>query len=159
MRAVAIKPASTWTGEPADCVVLDYDNRHRRRIAMTGEKGIGFLLDLPSSANLRSGDALLLDDGRLIEVIAAVEPLLEIRCTDAKHLARVAWHLGNRHVPAQILGGCFLRIRRDNVLADLAVQLGAAVTAIDAQFNPEGGAYAATEHTHRADGGEDPYHV
>lgn len=160
MRAIAVKPASTWSGEAADRVVLDYDNRHRRRIAMTGKNGMAFLLDLASPAGLRGGDALLLEDGRLIEVVAAAEPLLEIRCRGAKHLARLAWHLGNRHVPTQLLAGS-LRIRRDHVLADLALQLGADVIEIEAPFEPEGGAYAAMpeHHHHGADGhGEDHHH-
>jgi urease accessory protein len=152
MRAIAVKPASTWSDEAADRVVLDYDNRQRRRIAMTGKNGIAFLLDLASPAGLRGGDALVLEDGRLIEVIAATEPLLEIRCSGAKHLARLAWHLGNRHVPTQVLINA-LRIRRDHVLADLAVALGADVVEIEAPFDPEGGAYAAMpeHHHHGAD--------
>jgi len=140
MRAIAVKAADSWSGQPADRVVLDYDDRHRRRIAMTGNKGTAFLLDLPSPAELRGGDALLLEDGRLVEVVAASEALLEIRCADARHLARVAWHIGNRHVAAQVLSNA-LRIRRDHVLADLALQLGAEVAEIDAPFMPEGGAY------------------
>ena len=115
----------TWSGQPADRVVLDYDDRHRRRMAMTGTNGTAFLLDLPAAAELRGGDALVLEDGRLIEIVAAPEPLLEIRCADARHLARIAWHLGNRHLPAQILTGA-LRIRRDHVIADMAV--GSALT-------------------------------
>ncbi len=146
MRAIAIKAADSWSGQPADHVVLDYDDRHRRRIAMTGNGGTAFLLDLPSPAELRGGDALLLEDGRLVEVVAAPELLLEIRCADAKHLARVTWHIGNRHVPAQMLSNG-LRIRRDHVLADLARQLGAEVAEIEAPFTPEGGAYQSA-HAH-----------
>lgn len=156
MRAIAIKVASTWSGETADRVVLDYDDRHRRRIAMTGKNGIAFLLDLPTPAELRGGDALLLEDGRLVEVVAAAEPLLEIRCADAKHLARVAWHLGNRHVPTQLLTNS-LRIRRDHVLAELAAQLGADVAKIDAPFDPEGGAYAAPADHHDHGGHDHPH--
>jgi urease accessory protein len=148
MRAIAIKAADSWSGQPADRVVLDYDDRHRRRIAMTGNKGTTFLLDLPLPSELRGGDALLLEDGRLVEVIAAPELLLEIRCADAKHLARVAWHIGNRHVPVQVLSDA-LRIRRDHVLADLVRQLGANVVEIEAPFTPEGGAYQSTQaHEH-----------
>jgi urease accessory protein len=146
MRAIAIKVADSWSGEAADRVVLDYDDRHRRRIAMTGSKGTAFLLDLPSPAALRGGDALLLEDGRLVEVVAAPEALLEIRCADARHLARIAWHIGNRHVPAQVLSNA-LRIRRDHVLADLARQLGGGVVEIEAPFTPEGGAYQSA-HAH-----------
>jgi urease accessory protein len=143
MRAIAIKTAATWSGDTADRVVLDYEDRHRRRIAMTGKNGIAFLLDLPAAAGLRGGDALVLEDGRLVEVIAAPEPLLEIRCADPKHIARVAWHFGNRHVPAQLLSDA-IRIRHDHVLAALAVQLGADVVEIEAPFDPEGGAYAGS---------------
>jgi urease accessory protein len=151
MRAITVKAATTWSGNAADSVVLDYDNRHRRRVAMKGTKGLAFLLDLPAAASLRSGDALELEDGRLVEVVAAPEPLLEIRCADPLQLTRVAWHLGNRHVPVQLLARS-LRIRRDHVLAEMAAQLGARVIAIEAPFDPEGGAYAAPadDHHHHA---------
>jgi urease accessory protein len=96
---------------------------------------------------LRGGDALVLDDGRLIEVVAAPEPLLEIRSPDPAHLVRVAWHLGNRHLPTQIVGKG-LRIRRDHVIEDMVKGLGARVIAIEAPFDPEGGAYAAVAETH-----------
>src|ERR1700678_4526968 len=115
MRATAIRVAGTWSGGTADSVVLDYDDRHRRRISMKGTRGLPFLLDLPDAVALRSGNALALEDGRLVEVVAAPEPLLEVRCTDQLHLTRVAWHLGNRHVPTQLLTKS-LRIRRDHVL-------------------------------------------
>ena len=151
MRAIAIKAAATWSGPTADSVVLDYDDRHRRRLAMRGTRGVEFLLDLPAAAALRSGDALVLEDGRLIEVVAAPEPLLEIRCTDAQHLARLAWHFGNRHLPTQLLPKA-LRIRRDHVIAAMAQKLGGRIIAIEAPFDPEGGAYAAAADGHRHDG-------
>ncbi|MGN6463281.1 MAG: urease accessory protein UreE [Pseudolabrys sp.] len=141
MRATVVKPAGSWSGDAADSIVLDYDDRHRRRMAMTGTHGISFLLDLAEATWLRSGDALLLEDGRLIEVVAAPEPLLEIRCADPLHLARIAWHLGNRHLPSQIMPKA-IRIRRDHVIADMARGLGAQVREIEAPFDPEGGAYA-----------------
>ncbi|MFN3657987.1 MAG: urease accessory protein UreE [Pseudolabrys sp.] len=147
MRATSVKQASTWSGDAADSVVLDYDDRHRRRIALTGTRGLSFLLDLPDAAFLRHGDALVLEDGRLIEVVAAPEPLLEIRCHDPLHLARVAWHLGNRHLPTQLFPK-FMRIRRDHVIADMAIKLGARVIEIEAPFDPEGGAYQAPAHAH-----------
>lgn len=134
---------------PADSVVLDYDERQRRRLAMQGINGISFLLDLPAAAGLRGGDALVLEDGRLIEVIAAPERLLEICCADPRHVARLAWHLGNRHLPTQIMPAA-LRIRFDHVVADMAVGLGAKVVEIEAPFDPEGGAYAAASHHHGA---------
>src|SRR5579864_1266277 len=103
MRATAVKFAAAWSGAAADRVVLGHDERHCRRVALTGSSGLAFLLDLPAATRLRAGDALILEDGRLIEVVAAREEIFEIRCTDAQHLARVAWHLGNRHVPVQVL--------------------------------------------------------
>jgi urease accessory protein len=151
MRAIAVKAASTWSGAAADSVVLRYDDRHRRRLAMQGTKGLAFVLDLTKAESLRGGDALVLEDGRLVEVVAAPEPLLEIRCTDPLHLARLAWHLGNRHVPAQLLTKS-LRVRRDHVIAVLAVQLGARVIEIEAPFDPEGGAYAPAPHHHQHNG-------
>jgi urease accessory protein len=155
MRAISIKRASTWTGEPTDRVVLDYDDRQRRRVAMAGSKGIAFLLDLTGNASLHSGDALVLEDGRLIEVIAAPELLLEIRCADARQLARIAWHLGNRHLPAQILDKA-IRIRRDHVISDMAVGLGARVIEVEAPFDPEGGAYQTSHgHSHSYDHARD----
>jgi urease accessory protein len=148
VRATSIKLAATWSGIPADSVVLDYGDRHRRRVSMRGLKGLLFLLDLPTAAGLHGGDALVLEDGRLIEVVAAPEPLLEIRCSNTLHLARVAWHLGNRHVPTQLLPA-MLRVRRDHVIAEMAQLLGAQVTEIQAPFDPEGGAYSIPSH-HRA---------
>jgi urease accessory protein len=150
MRAISIMAALTWSGEPADRIVLDYDDRQRRRTAMTGQCGIKFLLDLPAAVGLHGGDALVLEDGRLIEVVAANEALLEIRCTDPQHLARLAWHLGNRHLPVELLTSS-LRIRRDHVVAAMATGLGAQVVEIDAPFEPEGGAYAAAHHHHADD--------
>ena len=141
MRATSVKAATTWSGEPADCVVLDYDERHRRRLSMQGKKGLPFLIDLPQAAGLHGGDALVLEDGRLIEVVAASEPLLEICCADALQTARIAWHLGNRHIATQLCGTA-LRIRFDHVMADMAKQLGAEVIEIEAPFDPERGAYA-----------------
>jgi urease accessory protein len=145
MRATAMKLASAWTGAAADRVVLDHGDRHCRRVTLTGASGLAFVLDLPAATRLHGGDALVLEDGRLVEVVAASEALLEIRCADPQHLARVAWHFGNRHVPVEVLGDA-LRIRRDHVLADLAQKLGARVGALEAPFEPEGGAYESAHH-------------
>ena len=108
---------------------------------MTGTRGLEFLLDLESAIALRGGDALVLDDGRLVEVVAAPEPLAEIRGADPQHLVRLAWHLGNRHLPTQIMPRG-LRIRRDHVIEAMVKGLGARVIEIEAPFDPEGGAYA-----------------
>jgi urease accessory protein len=147
IRATRVQGQHRWSEPPADTVVLDFDDRHRRRMAMTGTRGLEFLLDLESAVALRGGDALVLDDGRLVEVVAAPEPLAEIRCNDPQHLVRVAWHLGNRHLPTQIMGKG-LRIRRDHVIAAMVTGLGARVIEIEAPFDPEGGAYAEASHAH-----------
>jgi urease accessory protein len=147
IRATEVKPQHRWAEAPADTVVLDFDDRHQRRMAMTGTRGLQFLLDLENAVALRGGDALLLEDGRLVEVVSAPEPLVEIRGADPHHLIRVAWHLGNRHLPTQIMPKG-LRIRRDHVIEAMVKGLGARVVEIEAPFDPEGGAYAGTGHGH-----------
>jgi urease accessory protein len=146
-RATEVHGRHCWTEPAADTVVLDFDDRHRRRMAMTGTRGLEFLLDLENAVALRGGDALVLEDGRLIEVVAAPEPLVEIRGSDPLHLVRLAWHLGNRHLPTQIVGKG-LRIRRDHVIEAMVRGLGARVIEIEAPFDPEGGAYAGGGHDH-----------
>ena len=140
MRATAVKSASAWSGATADRIVLRHDERHCRRVSLTASSGLAFVLDLPAATWLRGGEALILEDGRAIEVVAAREEIFEIRCRDAQQLARVAWHLGNRHVPVQVLADA-LRIRRDHVLAELVTQLGANAVPLEAPFEPEAGAY------------------
>jgi urease accessory protein len=151
LRATSVKAANTWRDEPADTVVLEFDDRHRRRLSMTGTHGLEFLLDLAEVIALRGGDALVLEDGRLVEVVAAAEPLVEIRCTDPMHMVRIAWHLGNRHLLTQLTGKG-LRIRRDHVIEEMVRGLGARVVEIEAPFDPEGGAYiSAPEAAHARD--------
>ena len=147
IRATQVRGSHRWTEPPADTVVLDFDDRHRRRMMMTGTRGLEFLLDLEHAVALRGGDALVLDDDRLVEVVAAAEPLVEIRCNDPQHLVRVAWHLGNRHLPTQITARG-LRIRRDHVIEAMVKGLGARIIEIEAPFDPEGGAYAGGGHAH-----------
>jgi urease accessory protein len=150
IRATEVRGQHRFTEAPADTVVLDFDDRHRRRMAMTGTRGLAFLLDLETAVALRGGDALVLEDGRLVEVVAAPEPLLEIRGRDPHHLIRVGWHLGNRHLPTQIMQKA-LRIRRDHVIEAMVKGLGARVVEIEAPFDPEGGAYADGGHAHGHD--------
>jgi len=160
-RATRVVPAGEWSGEPADRVSLDYDDRHRRRVAMHGENGLEFLLDLAKAEALADGDALQLEDGRVVVVQGAPEDLLEITCDDPFLLLRVAWHLGNRHLPTQLLPGV-LRIRADHVIADMAHGLGARVTAVRAAFQPEGGAYGHGRvhgHDHGHDHAHEPSHT
>jgi len=145
VRAVRVLPAGNWSGSAVDTVVLDYDQRHRRRMAMTAGAGTEFLLDLSDAVPLRDGDGLALEDGRVVRVEAAPEPLAEIHAHDAAELLRVAWHLGNRHLPAQLAAGV-IRIRRDHVIEEMVEGLGAHVHHIDAPFDPEGGAYAHGHH-------------
>jgi urease accessory protein len=149
LRAGRVERGHRWTDPPADAVVLDFDARHRRRVTMTGTRGLTFLLDLERATALRGGDALVLEDGRLVEVVAAPEPLVEVRGRDAAHLLRLAWHLGNRHLPTQVTARG-LRIRRDHVIENMLAGLGARVTPIEAPFDPEGGAYddGAASHAH-----------
>ncbi|MYZ49789.1 urease accessory protein UreE [Propylenella binzhouense] len=145
IRAAIVRPAGAWSEAPADRVTLSYDDRHRRRIAMRGDGGLAFLLDLPEALSLRDGDGLVLEDGRIVAVRAKPEALLEIRARDAHHLARLAWHIGNRHVPAAIGAGRIL-IRPDHVIAEMLEGLGAELAAAEAPFDPEGGAYAEARH-------------
>jgi len=123
----------------ADSVTLSYDDRHRRRLRLTTDAGEEFLLDLPRALLLDDGDGLELDDGRWIAVRAAAESLLEVTA-EPPLLTRLAWHLGNRHLPARIEPHRIL-IRRDHVVADMLAQLGATLRFVEAPFTPERGAY------------------
>ena len=150
IRATSVLPKGHWSDHQAaasvaDTVVLDFDDRHRRRIAMTGTNGIEFLLDLDEAVALRGGDALVLDDGRLVEVVAAPEPLIEVRGRTPGDLVRLAWHIGNRHLSAQVMTNA-VRLRGDHVIEDMLRGLGASVVSIEAPFDPEGGAYAGAGH-------------
>jgi urease accessory protein len=140
-RATQILPAGQWQSRSArDSVTLDFDDRHRRRKRYTGADGTSFLLDLPEATVLHDGDGLLLEGGGVILVRAAPEPLVEIRAQDPLHLMRLAWHLGNRHLPAEIDADRIL-IRDDHVIVRMLQGLGATLAKVEAPFNPEGGAY------------------
>jgi urease accessory protein len=144
-RAFAVKPAATW--DPAlavDSVMLDADERHRRRIVLTGQGGTVFLLDLPRPVMLKDGDGLVLEDSTVVKVVGRPESLIAISAASAEELARLAWHIGNRHIDMQIIGN-ELRIRRDHVLEDMLRRLGARLTPLNAAFYPEGGAYDERE--------------
>ena len=124
-----------------DCVTLASEDRHRRRLVMTGEAGTRFLLDLPQAAMLRDGDGLVLDDGSIVRVVGKPEPLVEIAAASEAARLALAWHLGNRHVEVQVMGDR-LRIRRDHVLEAMLAGLGAQLIPLEAAFDPEPGAYA-----------------
>jgi urease accessory protein len=133
-----------------DRVVLDADERHRRRITLTTEGGTRFLLDLPHAAVLRDGDGLVLEDGAIVRVAGKPEPLIEIAAKSACDLARLAWHIGNRHTDVQFVGDR-LRIRRDHVLEEMLRGLGARLTPVEAPFEPEHGAYRHGQERHHHD--------
>jgi urease accessory protein len=140
LRAIQVLKAGSWQAAPMDRITLSYDERHRRRLRFVAEAGTEFLLDLPRTTVLRSGDGLRLEDGRVILVAAAKEPLLEVTAADPDQLARLAWHIGNRHLPAQIATGRIL-LREDGVIEDMLRGLGAAVRHVAEPFTPEPGAY------------------
>ena len=150
-RAVAMASAAHWPADSAaDSVTLSFDMRHRRRIRFETDGGEAVLLDLERAVALAEGDGLRLDDGRWVAVRAAAEPLLEVRGHDIRHFARIAWHLGNRHLACDVQADRLL-IRPDHVIADMLRGLGASVREVQAPFQPEGGAYASG-HAHHADG-------
>ncbi len=157
MRAQSVALAGAWdTAREVDQVLIDYDRRHRRRILLRTEAGGSVLIDLPQAVRLRNGDGLVLEDGGVVRVSARPEKLLEIHAHDESELVRIAWHLGNRHLPVQLLGDK-IRIRADHVIEEMISGLGGHVEAIDAPFDPEAGAYAGG-HSHSHDGDDDHQH-
>lgn len=144
-------------GGAVDWVTLAYDQRYRRRGLLTTDAGEEILLDLAEATELSEGEALVLEDGRRVAIRAAAEPLAEMRAAGAT-LARLAWHIGNRHMPAQVESGRLL-IQRDHVLEDMLRQLGAEIHHVDEPFRPEGGAYGhgrTHAHAHSHDPQHDP---
>ena len=148
MHASQVLPAGTWDAAPVDTVLVDFDRRHRRRILLPTVSGAEVLLDLPQAVRLRHGDGLQTEAG-IVLVEARPEPLLDIHAHDAAGLVRIAWHLGNRHLPVQMLGA-HIRIRADHVIAEMVRGLGGHVREVDAPFDPEAGAYAGG-HSHSHD--------
>ena len=147
-RAIAVHLRGHWPeAEAADTVTLAYLDRHRRRIRLVVDSGETFLLDLARAQHLGDGDGLELDSGGYVRVRAAPEPVLEIEAPDRAGLLRIAWHLGNRHLPLQVAGER-LRIRADHVIAEMVAGLGGRLTRLDAPFDPEIGAYAIAQHDH-----------
>jgi urease accessory protein len=159
MRAERVLPAGTWdAASETDRVSIAFDHRFRRRILLTTETGRELLLDLPQAVRLRDGDGLPLDSGGVVRVCARPEALLEIHAHGAGELIRIAWHLGNRHLPVQLLGDR-IRIRADHVIAEMVEGLGGHVATIEAPFNPEAGAYAGGHHHHHDDDDDDDEHA
>ena len=145
-RAVEAIRAGRWpVAESIETVTLSFEDRYRRRLRMLGDAGTDFLLDLVEPIVLHTGDGLRLEQGGFIEVKAAEEDLVEVRSRDPAAFARIAWHLGNRHLPAAIASDRIL-IRDDHVIVDMLKGLGAEVRKVRAPFDPEGGAYGQHNH-------------
>jgi urease accessory protein len=140
-RVSEVKAAGHWDeGSAIDLIALDAHERHCRRVVLKGEGGTTFLLDLPQATALHDGDGLVLEDGAIVRIVGRPEPLIEIAAANAHELARLAWHIGNRHIDVQIVGDR-LRIRRDHVIEDMLRGLGARLSPVEAAFDPEHGAY------------------
>lgn len=156
-RATSVITAAGRQDRPViDTVILDYAQRSAQKITVTGVKGGVIEIDLRQPARLRTDDLLVLDDRGLVEVVAAPEPLVETRAGDVAGLSRLAWHLGDRHMPVQLLPNR-IRARRDAAIEALLQSLGAKVTTIEAPFEPEGGAYESSprhDHAHDHDHGD-----
>jgi urease accessory protein len=147
------KPANDWdAGTAIDFIVLDAQDRHRRRVVFVGEHGATYLLDLPKPILLRDGDGLQLEDGSVVRVTGKPEPLVEISAGNPRELARISWHIGNRHTDVQLVGDK-VRLRRDHVLEEMLRGLGATFAFIEAPFDPESGAYDQG-HAHSHERGE-----
>ena len=147
-RAISVLAASDRRdGRVVDTLILPFAQRQAQKGFLFGTGGTCVELDLAEPVRLCTDDALVLDDGTLVEVVAEPEPLIEARAADLPSLARLAWHLGDRHIPVQILEKR-LRLHRDPAVEVLLESLGAKLTAIEAPFEPEGGAYAAPAGDH-----------
>lgn len=131
----------------SDTITLDETARHRRRTLLTSDKGVEFLLDLPKARLLRHGEGLQLEGGEIVEIIAKPEKLLCVKGRDQRHLLALAWQIGNRHLAAQILEEHIL-VRFDPVIKQMLDGLGADTKALEAHFDPEGGAYENGHHHH-----------
>jgi len=158
-RATRVVPAAERKDAPViDTLILPQAQRQAQKGFLFGVKGTCVELDFAEPVRLRTDDALVLDDGGLIEVVAEPEALVEVRAADLPSLARLAWHLGDRHVPVQVLERK-LRLKRDPAIEAMLESLGAKVTAVEAPFEPEGGAYqAAAAHDHHHDHGHEHHH-
>jgi urease accessory protein len=148
-RAIAVHTRGHWPDEAAvDAVSLPFLDRHRRRIRLVADSGTPFLLDLARAHHLIDGDGLELDTGSYIRVRAAAEPVIEIAADSPTDLLRIAWHIGNRHLPLQVAEAGRLRLRADHVIAAMVEELGGQVAWREAPFDPEIGAYAGSGHSH-----------
>ena len=157
MRVEKILPAGSWDAtREVDRVLIDYDRRFRRRIVLSTVLGAEVLIDLPQAVRLREGDGLMVETG-VVRVCAQAEQLIEIHAHEDGELVRIAWHLGNRHLPVQLLGDR-IRIRADHVIGEMVEGLGGHVDLIEAPFDPEAGAYAGGGHHVHHDDDDEHHH-
>ncbi len=148
-RATQVAHSGDWPQDAAvGAVTLAYDDRHRRRLRLTTDGGDAILLDLDRATLLREGDGLRLDDDSWVRVSAAAEDVVDVHGKSAREMARLAWHLGNRHLPVQILEDGGIRFRYDHVIEEMVRGLGGATIRKQAPFTPEGGAYDGGGHAH-----------
>ncbi len=165
LRAIAIRSTPQGGADPhaqqiSGTAVLQHDERHLRRKAIKLTNGTRVMVDLPEPVVLTSGDQLVLDNGDVIAIAAADEPLYKVTAHDQSHLVQLAWHIGNRHLPAAVTNSEIL-ILRDHVIKAMLIRLGAAVDEITAPFNPIRGAYAghgSGHHQHDHHHGDHPHH-
>ena len=151
LRCAIHRPSGDWPKhEAVAALTLDFDERHRRRTRLITDEGEEVLLDLPKAVAMADGDGLQLEDGSWLMVQAAAEPTVEIRHRDPAQLTRLAWHLGNRHLPTEI-GHQVLRIRADHVIETMLHSFGADLVSVRAPFQPEGGAYSGRGQRHDHD--------
>lgn len=144
----AVVPAGQWpTDQEVATITLTHGDRHRRRIRLTDDRGQPLLLDLSEATYLASGDGLPVDGG-FLRVQAADEAVLDIQASSPAALARLAWHIGNRHTPMEVTADGALRLAADHVLAAMIRGLGGQVAEKQAPFNPLQGAYAGGGHHH-----------
>jgi urease accessory protein len=139
-RSLAVK-----ADRVVDTVMLDHEDRYRRRAVLSCSGGLEILLDLEKAARIEDGDALRLEDGRLVRVVAAAEDLIEITSDNPARLLRAAWHLGNRHTPAEITAEV-IYVAKDHVLVEMLRGLGLSVRPVTRPFRPERGAYEHAGH-------------
>ena len=152
LRAIAVRSASktkieAQTSSPFGTALLQHDERHLRRKTINLTNGNSVLIDFPEPVVLFAEDELVLENGAVVIIVAADELLYEITGHNSAHLAELAWHIGNRHLPAAIVTDRIL-ILRDHVIKEMLEGLGATVHEIVAPFNPVRGAYAGQGHAH-----------
>lgn len=160
LKIVSVKASGAWKGDPVDVVVLDSTERNGRIRNLTGIRGNTIEISVENMPNLRAGDALTTENGQFVEVVGKPEALMEVRPASERDLVRIAWQLGNHHLPMQIVGKK-IRIRRSADIAAILAGIGVRTLEIEAPFDPEGGAYLAQveqQHDHACGCGHDHGH-